>query len=360
MPTRALERLAHAAAWRSARLVLVGDRAQLPAIDAGGGFAALGRSPRRGGADREPPPADRAAARCRTASGRGPRGRGASRFSPRTGASSPSTMRATRASALVTAWARAELDSPGRNLMLAHDRHDVAELNRIAREWREQWGFISDRRITASRHRVGDRRSDGVPQKRLLPRGAQRHPGDGGRPRPPRRAPGSVHRPRRDDPHPRRLPGPRPPRLRPHRACLPGRVGRSHLRPREPRARRGRVGVRRRITPAPSTFRCSSSTTRPRTSRRPSPVPGRARRPSRSRSTSWIRRTGSRRWMPCAATSTRATPERLIARVEELRAARESARQEAARCQPRTGARRRAAGGRGARRGGREGGRGAR
>lgn len=41
MPTRALERLAHVAAWRSARLVLVGDRAQLPAIDAGGGFTAL-------------------------------------------------------------------------------------------------------------------------------------------------------------------------------------------------------------------------------------------------------------------------------------------------------------------------------
>ena len=31
------------------------------------------------------------------------------------------------------------------------------------------------------------------------------------------------------------------------------------------------------------TFRCSSSTTRPRTSRGHSPVPGRARRPSRSR-----------------------------------------------------------------------------
>jgi hypothetical protein len=41
MPTRALERLVYEAAWRSSRLVLVGDRAQLPAIDAGGGFAAL-------------------------------------------------------------------------------------------------------------------------------------------------------------------------------------------------------------------------------------------------------------------------------------------------------------------------------
>ena len=61
--------------------------------------------------------------------------------------------------ALVAAWAEAELDSPGRNLMLAHDRHDVAELNRIAREWREQWGFISDRRIVAggTEWAIGDR-----------------------------------------------------------------------------------------------------------------------------------------------------------------------------------------------------------
>jgi hypothetical protein len=36
MPTRALERLVYEAAWRSSRLVLVGDRAQLPAIDAAG------------------------------------------------------------------------------------------------------------------------------------------------------------------------------------------------------------------------------------------------------------------------------------------------------------------------------------
>jgi conjugative relaxase-like TrwC/TraI family protein len=41
MPTRSLERLIHHAAWASARVVLVGDRAQLPSIDAGGGFAAL-------------------------------------------------------------------------------------------------------------------------------------------------------------------------------------------------------------------------------------------------------------------------------------------------------------------------------
>jgi ATP-dependent exoDNAse (exonuclease V) alpha subunit len=59
----------------------------------------------------------------------------------------------------VSTWAQAEFDSPGRNLMLAHDRHDVAELNRLAREWREQWGFISDRRITlaGTEWAIGDR-----------------------------------------------------------------------------------------------------------------------------------------------------------------------------------------------------------
>ena len=43
--------------------------------------------------------------------------------------------------------------------MLAHDRHDVAELNRLAREWREEWGRLSDRRIVAggSDWAIGDR-----------------------------------------------------------------------------------------------------------------------------------------------------------------------------------------------------------
>ena len=59
----------------------------------------------------------------------------------------------------MAAWAQAELTSSGRNLMLAHDRHDVAELNRIAREWRDAWGFISDRRITVNgtEWAIGDR-----------------------------------------------------------------------------------------------------------------------------------------------------------------------------------------------------------
>ena len=158
MPTRALERLAHAAAWRSARLVLVGDRAQLPSIDAGGGFAAL--ADRLGAVEltenrRQQTDLQRDVAR-HLAEGRA--ADAVTLLSESGRLQSFEDARDAR-TALVTAWAQAELDSPGRNLMLAHDRHDVAELNRIAREWREQWGFISDRRITVAgtEWAIGDR-----------------------------------------------------------------------------------------------------------------------------------------------------------------------------------------------------------
>ncbi len=158
MPTRALERLAHAAAWRSARLVLVGDRAQLPAIDAGGGFAAL--ADRLGAVEltenrRQATELQRSIA-CHLAEGRA--ADAVALLSENGRLQSFDDARDARA-ALVAAWARAELDSPGRNLMLAHDRHDVADLNRLARQWREQWGFISDRRITVAgtEWAIGDR-----------------------------------------------------------------------------------------------------------------------------------------------------------------------------------------------------------
>ncbi len=158
MPTRALERLAHAAAWRSARLVLVGDRAQLPSIDAGGGFAAL--ADRLGAVEltenrRQQTELQRGVAR-HLAEGRA--ADAVALLSESGRLQSFEDARDARM-ALVTAWARAELDAPGRNLMLAHDRNDVAELNRIARQWREQWGFISDRRITVAgtEWAIGDR-----------------------------------------------------------------------------------------------------------------------------------------------------------------------------------------------------------
>ncbi|MFP5450913.1 MAG: MobF family relaxase, partial [Thermoleophilia bacterium] len=158
MPTRSLQRLAHAAAWRSARLVLVGDRAQLPAIDAGGGFAALAD---RLGAVELSENRRQATELQRRIAGHLAEGRAADAvalLSESGRLQSFDDARDARA-ALVSAWAQAELDSPGRNLMLAHDRHDVAELNRLAREWREQWGFISDRRITVAgtEWAIGDR-----------------------------------------------------------------------------------------------------------------------------------------------------------------------------------------------------------
>ncbi|MGE3141342.1 MAG: MobF family relaxase [Thermoleophilia bacterium] len=158
MPTRPLERLLAKAAAREARVVLVGDRAQLPSIDAGGGFAAL--ADRLGAAvllvnRRQQSPLQRRVA-AHLADGEAAE---AVRLLRRSGAlRAYDDARDARAD-LVAAWAKAEAESPGTNLMLAHDRRDVAELNRLARDWRESWGGISDRRMVAggTEWAVGDR-----------------------------------------------------------------------------------------------------------------------------------------------------------------------------------------------------------
>ena len=97
MPTRALERLAHAAAWRSARLV-PGRRPRPASRDRRRRrLRRARRSPRRGRAHREPPPGRPS---CSAGSPRiWPRGAPPTRWRccPRAGASSPSTTRATRA-----------------------------------------------------------------------------------------------------------------------------------------------------------------------------------------------------------------------------------------------------------------------
>jgi conjugative relaxase-like TrwC/TraI family protein len=149
MPTRALERLTVEAAQRRARLILVGDRAQLPAIDAAGGFAAL--------ADRLDAAELVENRRQRTALQR--------QVADRLAAGRPSEALAVLAehghlrgfddardarAALVAAWAKTSLADPGSGLILAHDRHEVATLNQLARTALDQAGLLGPSRIVAS------------------------------------------------------------------------------------------------------------------------------------------------------------------------------------------------------------------
>jgi conjugative relaxase-like TrwC/TraI family protein len=149
MPTRALERLAIAAALRGARLILVGDRAQLPAIDAAGGFAALADrlgaaelvENRRQRTDLQRQVADRLAtgrpADALALLGEHGRLRGFD------------DARDARL-ALIAAWAEAFLADPSGALILAHDRREVATLNQLARERLDTAGLLGPTRMIAS------------------------------------------------------------------------------------------------------------------------------------------------------------------------------------------------------------------
>ena len=148
MPTRALERLVSEAAQRCARLVLVGDRAQLPAIDAAGGFAALAdrlgaaelTENRRQRTDLQRQVADRLAA--------GRAGEALAQLAEHGRLLGFDDARDARA-ALVAAWAETSLLDPARGLILAHDRHDVALLNQMARGALEDAGLLGPSRLIA-------------------------------------------------------------------------------------------------------------------------------------------------------------------------------------------------------------------
>jgi len=148
MPTRALDRLVVAAAQRCARVVLVGDRAQLPAIDAAGGFGAL--ADRLGAAEltenrRQRTQLQRGVAD-RLATGRATDAvallMGGGRLA---GFDDARDARA----ALIRAWVENSLADPTRALILAHDRIEVAALNRMARHAMDVAGLLGSTRLRA-------------------------------------------------------------------------------------------------------------------------------------------------------------------------------------------------------------------
>ncbi len=149
MPTRALERLASEAAQRCARLILVGDRAQLPAIDAAGGFAALAdrlgavelTENRRQRADLQRQVAERL--------GKGRPGEALALLAQHGRLRGFDDAREARA-ALVAAWAETSLADPGSGLILAHDRHEVATLNQMARSALDGAGLLGLSRLVVS------------------------------------------------------------------------------------------------------------------------------------------------------------------------------------------------------------------
>jgi len=148
MPTRALAALAEEVAYRNGRLILVGDRDQLPPIDAGGAFASL--ADRLGVAQLEENRRQRDALQRRVAGlladGRAPEALAV--LSEHGRFQSYEDARPARAD-LIEAWAATSLRSPDRALILAHDRRDVAALNQLARERLDGEGLLGSRRLTA-------------------------------------------------------------------------------------------------------------------------------------------------------------------------------------------------------------------
>ncbi|MGD9696174.1 MAG: MobF family relaxase [Thermoleophilia bacterium] len=149
MPTRALERLAAEAAQRCARLILVGDRAQLPAIDAAGGFAAL--ADRLGAAELTENRRQRTALQRQVADrlATGNPGDALALLAEHGRLHGFDDARDARG-ALIAAWAETSLSDPGSGLILAHDRHEVATLNRMARATLDEEGLLGPSRIVAS------------------------------------------------------------------------------------------------------------------------------------------------------------------------------------------------------------------
>jgi ATP-dependent exoDNAse (exonuclease V) alpha subunit len=158
MPTRALTELAEAISAVDGRLILVGDRAQLPSIDAGGAFASL--ADRLGVVELTENRRQRDPIQARVADLLGDhRADEALRLLERAGGlqtfDDPQDARA----ALLSEWAEVALEDPSRVMILAHDRADVAALNKGARQLVDHAGWLGATRLLASGREwaVGDR-----------------------------------------------------------------------------------------------------------------------------------------------------------------------------------------------------------
>jgi conjugative relaxase-like TrwC/TraI family protein len=151
MPTRALTELAEAVAAVDGRLILVGDRAQLPAIDAGGAFASL--ADRLGAVELTENRRQRDPVQARVADLLGDgRVDEALRWLERSGGLQAYRDSDAARATLLEEWAQVAIASndPSRTLILAHDRADVDALNREARELMERSGRLGPTRLVAS------------------------------------------------------------------------------------------------------------------------------------------------------------------------------------------------------------------
>ena len=148
MPTRALAALAEAVADREGRLVLVGDRAQLPSIDAGGAFASL--ADRLGAAELTDNRRQRDPLQIEVADLLGDgRAREALALLEKEGRLRALDSSEDARAQLVGDWARAALPDPASALIMAHDRADVAALNAAARAEMERAGLLGEERLLA-------------------------------------------------------------------------------------------------------------------------------------------------------------------------------------------------------------------
>jgi conjugative relaxase-like TrwC/TraI family protein len=149
MPTRALTELAEAVSQVDGRLILVGDRAQLPSIDAGGAFASL--ADRLGVVELTENRRQRDPIQARVADLLGDhRADEALRLLERAGGLQTFDDAEDARAALLAEWAEVALEDPSRVLILAHDRADVVTLNHQARQLTDQAGWLGASRLIAS------------------------------------------------------------------------------------------------------------------------------------------------------------------------------------------------------------------